>query len=315
MSNLPRPDRHERLRRGDDFFEVLPQKPINIYSIYTCRHFELPANYTNHHTLETHDEYELIFVESGLFLDTSEEKPITMRAGDAVIYGPDYPHCNHCDGVHSASIFISTFMCDGELMKKHFPNNTKTFIRFTSEQRKILASAFSAGVKAYDINGHSCSVKSNAPYTDRQIYMNYLEILMLDIINSMQSEVQKEKIFFAHHDRCSRITQRIIEYLESKVYESVTIEDICSSLGYSRGHVCNHFKKDTGKTVNNYFQLLKIEEAKRLILETNLDFLQISEMLGYSNPQYFNKVFRQYTGYTPGFFRKTIFKGSIQSTD
>ena len=61
--------------------------------------------------------------------------------------------------------------------------------------------------------------------------------------------------------------------------------------------------------------MLKIEEAKRLILETNLDFLQISEMLGYSNPQYFNKVFRQYTGYTPGFFRKTIFKGSIQSTD
>ena len=104
----------------------------------------------------------------------------------------------------------------------------------------------------------------------------------------------------------------MVEILESHVYSTVSIEDICKQVGYSRGHVCSHFKKETGKTVNSYFQYLKIEEAKRLILETNQDFTSISDTLGFGNPQYFSKVFRSLTGHTPGHFRNTIFKGSVK---
>lgn len=297
--------------RGDYNEDVMPQKPINIEAIYTCRHFELPATYIYCEN-EVHAEYELLFVEKGPFYDYSEATPLELHTGDAVIYGRDYPHKNSCDGVHSASVFITTILCDSELMRKFFPDNTRTVVRITPEQRLLLAQAFDAGVKAYDLNAHFCALKSKPPHIHRQIYVNYIEILFLDIIKSMMKENPSETVFFKHDNACNELTSQVIALLESRIYSDITIEEICKRLGYSRGHICAHFKKDTGQTINTYFQNLKIDEAKRLILETSQNFGTISESLGYNNLQYFNKVFRKLTGHTPGHFRKTIFKGSVQ---
>lgn len=303
-----------QLKRGDQFLDPLPQKPLDIESVYTIRHFELPARFTYNYQPDIHEFYEIIYVENGIFLETSEESPVVMRPGDAVIFGRNYPHKQNCDGEHSASIFITSFASNSEIMRQCFPDNTRTFIRISSEQRSILSAAFEAGVNAYDINAHYCKSKETAPYINRQIFINYIEILFLQIINSLRFEEKTDTIFFAHDGEGDDIVPKIISFLQSRIYSEISIEELCQHVGYSRGHVCNHFKKATGKTVNNYFQLLKIEEAKRLILETNTDFSGIAEMLGYSNPQYFSKVFRQYTGYTPGNFRKTIFKGSVHKT-
>ncbi len=313
MTRLPRESRSYENWRADDHEEQMPKKPIDINYIYTIRHFELPARYTHMHAHEKHEEYEMIYVEKGVFLDRSEDKDVVMHAGDAVVYGRNYPHRNNCDGEHSASIFITTFACDSELMREVFTDNSRTFVRIAPEQREILAAAFNAGVKAYDINGHWCRLKSEPPHINRQIYINYIEVLFLQLINGLKEEKATERIFLEHNDSRSDVTSQVIGFLKSRVYSSVSIDEICKTVGYSRGHVCNLFKKDTGKTVNDYFQSLKIEEAKRLILETNRDFGSISETLGYSNPQYFNKVFRQLTGHTPGNFRKTIFKGSLET--
>lgn len=299
--------------RGDFNEETVPQNPINIEAVFTCRHFELPATYNYEHAHESHQEYELLYIEKGPYYDISEEKAVEMHSDDAVIYGRNYPHKSCCDGKHSASVFVATFLCDSELMKQHFPDNSRTFVRITPEQRKILALAFNAGVKAYDINDRFNKLKCEPPFIDRQIYVNYIEILLLEIIKSLRKEDHNEKVFFKHADKQSDVTSKVITILESKVYSYVTIDELCKQLGYSRGHICNHFKRDTGKTVNAYFQLLKIGEAKRLILETSQDLNSISEVLGYNNPQYFSKVFRKLTGHTPGHFRKTIFKGSVET--
>ena len=46
-----------------------------------------------------------------------------------------------------------------------------------------------------------------------------------------------------------------------------------------------------------------IEEAKRLIRDSDLNFAQISEYLSFDNPQYFSRVFKNRTGMTPTEFR------------
>lgn len=310
---MPFKEKSKDIYRGDYNEPLVPETPINIEKIYTIRYFELPARYTYSHPFDEHEEYEIIYLEKGVYLDKSEEKDVTMHAGDAVIYGRGYPHKSNCDGEHSASIFISSFICNSEIMREYFPDNTRTFVRITPEQRQILALAFEAGAKAYDINGHWCSLKSQAPHLNRQIHINYIEILLLQIIKGLKKEKDKKKIFFEHSDSRTAVTSQVVDILESHVYSNINIDDICKQVGYSRGHVCSHFKKETGKTINNYFQYLKIEEAKRLILETNHDFTSISETLGFSNPQYFSRVFHSLTGHTPTHFRKTIFKGSVEN--
>ncbi len=288
-----------------------PENELDISAVCTCRHFELPATYNNNPG-EAHPEYELIYVEKGVFLDASEETPIELHAGNAVLFKPMYFHKTVCDGTHSASIFIVSFKCDSKIMETFLGERDRVHFKISAEQRQVLAAAFAAGVKAYSTNSHFCELKDRPYLIYRQIFINYIEILLLQVINSEMVNIKDEKLFFEQLQSFSPITNEIIAYLKEKLYSEVTINELCQKLGYSRGHLCNHFKADTGKSIMNYYQSIKIEEAKRLILETGLDLGSISDTLGFSNPQYFNKVFRRLTGHTPGHFRKTIFKGSLE---
>lgn len=53
-----------------------------------------------------------------------------------------------------------------------------------------------------------------------------------------------------------------------------------------------------------YYNNLKIARAKEMIITNELNVTQISEKLGYSNPNYFSKAFKKECGYTPIEYRK-----------
>jgi YesN/AraC family two-component response regulator len=53
-----------------------------------------------------------------------------------------------------------------------------------------------------------------------------------------------------------------------------------------------------------YFTTMKIDEAKKLIQKTNLNFSEIALQLGYESVHYFSKTFKKYTGVSPSDFSK-----------
>jgi AraC-like DNA-binding protein len=72
-------------------------------------------------------------------------------------------------------------------------------------------------------------------------------------------------------------------------------------------YLCNHFKKETGKTITEYINELKVRESKRLLKNSKLSLIEISTRLGFSSQSYFHIVFKKHTGITPQEFRKTIY--------
>ena len=270
----------------------MPQNPINIEAAYTCRHFELPATYNYPHDHEDHQEYELIYVEKGPYYDISEENAVELHSGDAVIYGRNYSHKNNCDGKHSASIFITTFLCDSELMRRFFPDNTRTIVRINPEQRAILALAFGAGVKAYDINGRFNKLKSKPPHIHRQIYINYIEILFLDIIKSMMKEAPKENVFFEQDSNCTEVTAKVIAFLENNLeFDGEKLSERNMMLCYFDSNndtveVGNNVTVTTIRTPNsNKYMAVGYSYDSALVMEfsicknfCNTDVLSISDM-------------------------------------
>jgi len=59
------------------------------------------------------------------------------------------------------------------------------------------------------------------------------------------------------------------------------------------------FKKHHDGGIIDYFILLKIDRAKKLITETELSFTEISSILGFSSSAYFSRTFKKKTGVTP----------------
>jgi len=100
------------------------------------------------------------------------------------------------------------------------------------------------------------------------------------------------------------LVEAIKQYLMQHITDTVRIENICNEFDYSRSYLNKRFRMETGSSLAAYITAAKIEEAKRLIRENNLNFAQISEYLSFDNPQYFSRVFRKHTGMTPTEFKK-----------
>lgn len=64
------------------------------------------------------------------------------------------------------------------------------------------------------------------------------------------------------------------------------------------------FKQETGHTFMEYLTLIRIEEAKKFLLTTNLNISRIARKVGYQDGNYFSRVFNKKEGVSPGKYRR-----------
>jgi AraC-like DNA-binding protein len=105
----------------------------------------------------------------------------------------------------------------------------------------------------------------------------------------------------------SILVKQISKEILTHLYEKITPTLIAKNLNMNCSYLCNHFKKETGKTITEYINELKIRESKRLLKNSKLSLIEISTRLGFSSQSYFHIVFKKQTGITPQEFRKTIY--------
>ncbi len=101
----------------------------------------------------------------------------------------------------------------------------------------------------------------------------------------------------------SILVKQITKEIHAHLYEKITPTLIAEHLNMNCSYLCNHFKKETGKTITEYINQLKINESKRLLKNTQLSLIQISTQLGFSSQSYFHIVFKKQTGMTPNDYR------------
>jgi two-component system response regulator YesN len=92
--------------------------------------------------------------------------------------------------------------------------------------------------------------------------------------------------------------KEIDDYIREHMYTNVSSIDMARHLHLNPSYFSRYFKKLTGTIFTDYAHLVKMEEAKRLLVlgetaETT------AYMLGYSDRAYFSKVFKKYTGMSP----------------
>lgn len=100
-----------------------------------------------------------------------------------------------------------------------------------------------------------------------------------------------------------------IIYLTKKyMYSNLTTSVVCEELGISEEQLNSEIKKLSSLTFKPFLNQIRIEEAKRLLIDTNARVSEISEKVGYENVTHFNRVFKTATSKTPSAFKKTHLK-------
>lgn len=105
-------------------------------------------------------------------------------------------------------------------------------------------------------------------------------------------------------DTDSYLVKRIEKEIIKHIQEKTTPETIAENLNMNVSYLCRHFKEHTGKTISEYVNERKMREAMCLLKSTELSVTQISDRLGYTTQNYFQRVFKKVTGQTPAHFRR-----------
>ncbi|HJC92012.1 MAG TPA: response regulator [Candidatus Mediterraneibacter excrementigallinarum] len=102
---------------------------------------------------------------------------------------------------------------------------------------------------------------------------------------------------------CSAKVLMAIEYIRNNYSHQISLEDIAEYVGISRIYLSQLFKKETGKNIRDYLAEYRLSKAKELLLTSNLKIYTISELCGFGSAQYFNRIFKKMTGFSPYQFK------------
>lgn len=135
---------------------------------------------------------------------------------------------------------------------------------------------------------------------------DYADVLICELVSHAVSLILNKKIF-AQFNYPGWFAE-LIEKIHSAENIDVSVPEVYEMGGFSPPVMIKYFKKYTGKTVKAYLRDMKCERACILLGTTRLSTLEISTALGYDSLSHFNRIFKEYTGVSPGAYRNSFLK-------
>ena len=83
----------------------------------------------------------------------------------------------------------------------------------------------------------------------------------------------------------------------------ISLEEIASASGFSAPYFSTIFKDEMGENLSSYLNRLRVEKAEHMLTDTNFSLSKIARTCGFEDQSWFSKIFKQYTGISPGKFR------------
>ena len=100
------------------------------------------------------------------------------------------------------------------------------------------------------------------------------------------------------------ILKKVLSYIRKNYNKKLSINEIAGVAGMNAQYFCRFFKRNTGKTVTEYMNDIRINQAARRLSESEDKIIDVAGQCGYDNIGYFIKRFRQSKGISPSAYRK-----------
>lgn len=263
---------------------------IAIRDLVTIHYYELDANYR--FAGEAHPFWELVYVDDGSVHVRNGEDDRILHSGEICFHAPDVPHLAEGTGREKGYVFIISFTSSSPAMELF----RDRVLALPSELRSLISAIISEAFAFYDMQTDGLSPLCNAPKGGDQMICLYLEQLLILLYRHCTAQTAPLP---------EDLPGEIILYLNSRVYGSLSLTELCEKMHYCKTYLSQIFLKHTGMSVMQYYRRLKIAEAKRLLRESRYSVAEIAMRLQYETPQYFSFAFKRAVGVPPGEYRKT----------
>ena len=243
-----------------------------------------------------HPEFELTYIVKGNGYRIVGNSYEPFNDGDLVLLGSNLPHTwsGKADGdvnsdaivIQFSSEFISSFLEFNEsILIKNMLESSLRGINFEPDEQLVTKI-----IEITETNG-----------VDRILKL----ISILDILSKKQIKLIAPNTFHNVVSKKSEVRiNKVCLFIQNNFQNKIYLKEVADLIYLTESNFCKFFKKATGKTYSDYVNEIRINEASRLLIQSDKTISQISFECGFETLSYFNRVFLNKKGITPSVYRK-----------
>jgi AraC-like DNA-binding protein/mannose-6-phosphate isomerase-like protein (cupin superfamily) len=255
--------------------EYLAEVNVEHATLQFCERFDDRSriwNFKKH----SHPFFELIFFLEGRANIDAGDESVDVLGFDAVIYPPGLQHAEHLDLSQRQEIIC--------LWADTGPTRSFAHAIKLMDERGTLRTLFEMIYAEFT---------ANRPYSSDLISV-YLQGIFLQVRQHF-SEPSRE---------ANTLVERSLGYIHEHYARDFDIEELARQIAVSPSYLFRLFKKKMGVSPMRYRNIVRVDKAKLLLADQALSVDAVADRVGFEDPKYFARVFRDLAGMSPSAFRK-----------
>lgn len=253
----------------------------------------------------SHPEFELVYI-----LESHGKRIIgnsveSFESGDMVFLGDDIPHVWLNDeifykGINSLKAKAMVIYFSRDLFGESFYELPEA-----QEVKKFL----SQGVKGVSITGQTNAIiaKKMEKLLKKkgfEVVMGLIEILFLLSKSKDLRYINDDSYVSVSDENKNDRLAAVFQYVKSNYKEEISLDEISKIANLTPTSFCRMFKSKTKKAFVEYLNEIRVSNACKYLIETDLGISEIAYECGYKTASNFNKLFKKLIGTTPKEYRR-----------
>ncbi len=233
-------------------------------------------------SIHWHEHIEIHYIFNGTATIRCADEIIELSDGDCVIVNGNELH----QGMHG----VCSYGC--MILPPSFFDDTRIIFDRTFKDSRV-TEMFTKIYESFR--------KQNAGY--KHEIKGYANLLAAYLIQNHTREMLSENLYLNRIQKLDKINNAV-QFINEHFTDKITTVELAKLTHLSEGHFCNIFKEATGMTAKEYINEVRIKNAAELISSTNMTITEAAMYSGFSDSNYFTKMFKKIMGKTPSSIRK-----------
>ncbi len=251
-----------------------------------CRHF--------------HNSYEILYVVKGERTFFIDDRSYKVKAGDIILISPNILH-RAIDTDISGSEIICIYFDESFFSTNYHIGDGKGIGALISEEKTIIGLSLD---ERKNFEKLLFKVVNEAQLEKTGFEFLIQAYLTEFIVEFCRYKEETNTFLLEHYSPMNEKVSEIVEYIFKNYMEPISLSSLSKRFYISPSYLSRIFKETTNFSFVEYLNIIRVKEAKKLLMDTNLKVAKISEEVGFGSITHFGRVFKEITGYHPLHFRK-----------
>lgn len=263
-------------------------KPVLIRRVTNIEHVGKRRDYVQ--AIHTHASFghEIIYLDYGRLQLQLNHRKIELEPGEIIFIRGGVSHT--FSGISGVPFHYMNVMFRGDLPEDFF----QTPMSVDKQSRKLIEMLRMEEV-------------CQGPYFKEMIGTLLTELLIRLLRNRnlpASDSIKIQPVNRSHYE--SEVVEKAVSAISENYAGPLTLKQVGSAVGISESHLRALIRRETKKNFTTLLHEIRIENAKRLMMEDSCTLTEIASKVGYQTPTFFFRIFKRMTGMTPLVYSRSL---------